>query len=50
MKHLDGFTASANKPAEWASLIKQSGAKYVPSPVCDEYMTVAVMVDGNFGK
>jgi alpha-L-fucosidase len=28
MKQLDGFTASAYKPAEWASLIKQSGAKY----------------------
>ena len=28
MKQLDGFTASAYKPEEWASLIKESGAKY----------------------
>jgi alpha-L-fucosidase len=28
MKQLNGFTASAYKPEEWASLIKESGAKY----------------------
>jgi alpha-L-fucosidase len=28
MKQLKGFTASAYKPEEWASLIKESGAKY----------------------
>jgi alpha-L-fucosidase len=28
MKQLTGFTASAYKPDEWASLIKESGAKY----------------------
>ena len=28
MKQLGGFTASAYKPEEWASLIKESGAKY----------------------
>ena len=28
MKQLDGFTASGYKPKEWASLIKESGAKY----------------------
>ena len=28
MKQLNGFTASAYNPEEWASLIKQSGAKY----------------------
>jgi alpha-L-fucosidase len=28
MKQLDGFTASDYKPEEWASLIKESGAKY----------------------
>lgn len=28
MKQLNGFTASAYNPAEWASLIKESGAKY----------------------
>jgi len=28
MKQLGGFTASKYKPAEWASLIKESGAKY----------------------
>jgi alpha-L-fucosidase len=28
MLQLGGFTASAYKPAEWASLVKQSGARY----------------------
>lgn len=28
MKQLKGFTVSAYKPEEWASLIKESGAKY----------------------
>ena len=28
MKQLNGFTAAAYKPEEWASLIKESGAKY----------------------
>lgn len=28
MKQLKGFTASSYKPGEWASLIKESGAKY----------------------
>jgi len=28
MKQLQGFTATAYNPAEWASLIKESGAKY----------------------
>ena len=28
MKQLDGFTADKYKPEEWASLIKESGAKY----------------------
>ena len=28
MKQLDGFTASQYKPAEWAKLIQESGAKY----------------------
>lgn len=28
MKQLNGFTASQYKPEEWASLIKESGAKY----------------------
>ena len=28
MKQLSGFTASSYKPEEWASLIKESGAKY----------------------
>ncbi len=28
MKQLNGFTASAYKPEEWAALIKESGAKY----------------------
>jgi alpha-L-fucosidase len=28
MKQLNGFTASSYKPEEWASLIKESGAKY----------------------
>ena len=28
MKQLNGFTASLYKPEEWASLIKESGAKY----------------------
>ena len=28
MKQLEGFTASAYKPDEWVSLIKESGAKY----------------------
>jgi alpha-L-fucosidase len=28
MKQLDGFTASGYKPADWTSLIKESGAKY----------------------
>jgi len=28
MKQLNGFTASAYNPADWASLIKESGAKY----------------------
>jgi alpha-L-fucosidase len=28
MKQLDGFTANSYKPDEWASLIRESGAKY----------------------
>jgi alpha-L-fucosidase len=28
IKQLNGFTASQYKPEEWASLIKESGAKY----------------------
>lgn len=28
MKQLDGFTAARYKPAEWAALIKESGARY----------------------
>jgi alpha-L-fucosidase len=28
MKQMNGFTASAYNPEEWASLIKESGARY----------------------
>jgi len=47
MKQLDGFTASNYNPEEWASLIKESGAKY--SVITSKHHDGVALWDSKYG-